>query len=215
MKSCLEADSLLKSYGHKVILSDVYLRCETGELVALWGRNGSGKSTLFEIVFGTVRAENAFVRINEKVVTGKAYRTGQIAFLPQYHFLPPDLKVRQVLRLAGMSHVTSLFQGEGMPVESERLKNLSGGTLRLLEILYVTTRPAPFLLLDEPFSGLSPVLVEAVSHYLQDLSKEKGLVVADHNHCALCAIATRHLLLADGCLRSLAAPELLKGDYLP
>ena len=106
MKSCLEADSLLKSYGHKVILSDVYLRCETGELVALWGRNGSGKSTLFEIVFGTVRAEHAFVRINEKVVTGKAYRTGQIAFLPQYHFLPPDLKVRQVLRLAGMSHVT-------------------------------------------------------------------------------------------------------------
>ena len=68
MSICLEADSILKSYGERTILSDIYLRCKPGDITALWGRNGSGKSTLLEIIFGTLKAEHAFVRVGGRVV---------------------------------------------------------------------------------------------------------------------------------------------------
>ena len=215
MKPYLEADSILKSYNDKAILSDVYLRCEPGELITLWGRNGSGKSTLLEIIFGTQKAERSFVRINDDVVSGKAYRTGLIAFLPQYHFLPTHMKVKTLVQHIGETYIPQSFREAYGPVASEKFKNLSGGTLRLLEILYVTTRPAPFLLLDEPFAGLSPAMTETAGSYLQDLTAEKGLIIADHNHHALRSIATRHLLLDNGYLCPLDSPEQLKGCYLP
>ena len=97
MSICLEADSILKCYGERTILSDIYLRCKPGDITALWGRNGSGKSTLLEIIFGTLKAEHAFVRVGGRVVNGQAYRTGLVAFLPQFHFLPGNLRVAQLL----------------------------------------------------------------------------------------------------------------------
>ena len=85
----------------------------------------------------------------------------------------------------------------------------------MLEILYVTSLPAPFLLLDEPFTGLSPVAADTIARHLQAVSRQKSILIADHDHRTLQRIATRHLLLADGYLRPLASPDELRGCYLP
>lgn len=215
MNICLEADSILKSYGERTILSDIYLRCKPGDITALWGRNGSGKSTLLEIIFGTLKAEHAFVRVGGRVVNGQAYRTGLVAFLPQFHFLPGNLRVAQLLHRTGLPNLPEAFGDMPVPPLRERLKNLSGGQLRLLEILYVTSLPAPFLLLDEPFTGLSPVAADTIARHLQAVSRQKSILIADHDHRTLQRIATRHLLLADGYLRPLASPDELRGCYLP
>ena len=215
MSICLEADSILKCYGERTILSDIYLRCKPGDITALWGRNGSGKSTLLEIIFGTLKAEHAFVRVGGRVVNGQAYRTGLVAFLPQFHFLPGNLRVAQLLHRTGLPNLPEAFGDMPVPPLRERLKNLSGGQLRLLEILYVTSLPAPFLLLDEPFTGLSPVAADTIARHLQAVSRQKGILIADHDHRTLQRIATRHLLLADGYLRPLASPDELRGCYLP
>lgn len=215
MSICLEADSILKCYGERTILSDIYLRCKPGDITALWGRNGSGKSTLLEIIFGTLKAEHAFVRVGGRVVNGQAYRTGLVAFLPQFHFLPGNLRVAQLLHRTGLQNLPEAFGDMPVPSLRERLKNLSGGQLRLLEILYVTSLPAPFLLLDEPFAGLSPVAADTIARHLQAVSRQKSILIADHDHRTLQRIATRHLLLADGYLRPLASPDELRGCYLP
>ena len=215
MSICLEADSILKCYGERTILSDIYLRCKPGDITALWGRNGSGKSTLLEIIFGTLKAEHAFVRVGGRVVNGQAYRTGLVAFLPQFHFLPGNLRVAQLLHRTGLPNLPEAFGDMPVPPLRERLKNLSGGQLRLLEILYVTSLPAPFLLLDEPFTGLSPVAADTIARHLQAVSRQKSILIADHDHRTLQRIATRHLLLADGYLRPLASPDELRGCYLP
>lgn len=215
MNICLEADSILKSYGERTILSDIYLRCKPGDITALWGRNGSGKSTLLEIIFGTLKAEHAFVRVGGRVVNGQAYRTGLVAFLPQFHFLPGNLRVAQLLHRTGLPNLPEAFGDMPVPPLRERLKNLSGGQLRLLEILYVTSLPVPFLLLDEPFTGLSPVAADTIARHLQAVSRQKGILIADHDYRTLQRIATRHLLLADGYLRPLASPDELRGCYLP
>lgn len=215
MSICLEADSILKCYGERTILSDIYLRCKPGDIAALWGRNGSGKSTLLEIIFGTLKAEHAFVRVGGRVVYGQAYRTGLVAFLPQFHFLPGNLRVAQLLHRTGLPNLPEAFGDMPVPPLRERLKNLSGGQLRLLEILYVTSLPAPFLLLDEPFTGLSPVAADTIARHLQAVSRQKSILIADHDYRTLQRIATRHLLLADGYLRPLTSPDELRRCYLP
>ena len=215
MSICLEADSILKCYGERTILSDIYLRCKPGDITALWGRNGSGKSTLLEIIFGTLKAEHAFVRVGGRVVYGQAYRTGLVAFLPQFHFLPGNLRVAQLLHRTGLPNLPEAFGDMPVPPLRERLKNLSGGQLRLLEILYVTSLPAPFLLLDEPFTGLSPVAADTIARHLQAVSRQKGILIADHDYRTLQRIATRHLLLADGYLRPLTSPDELRRCSLP
>lgn len=67
MKHVLEVDSVQKYFEHKLVVSDVYLKCETGDIIGLLGRNGSGKSTLLKILFGIVPADYKFVRIDGKL----------------------------------------------------------------------------------------------------------------------------------------------------
>ena len=63
-KHILEVDSFQKYFGDKLVVSDVYLKCETNDIIGLLGRNGSGKSTLLKIIFGIVNANNKSVRID-------------------------------------------------------------------------------------------------------------------------------------------------------
>ena len=69
MYTGLEIDSILKSFGERTILADVYLECCRGDIIALFGRNGTGKSTLLNIIFGTLKADRKFIRIDGKVIT--------------------------------------------------------------------------------------------------------------------------------------------------
>ena len=61
MKYSLEVDSVNKSYNDNSILSDIYLKCETNDVIGIFGRNGSGKSTLLKIIYGTLNADYKFI----------------------------------------------------------------------------------------------------------------------------------------------------------
>ena len=94
MPSLLEIDSVIKSFGQNQLLTDIYLKCETGDIIGLLGRNGSGKSTLLKILFGTMPAERKFIRIDGKIYN-KPYRSkGEICFLPQHSFFPPEFSLK-------------------------------------------------------------------------------------------------------------------------
>jgi ABC-type multidrug transport system ATPase subunit len=64
MSSLLEIDSVIKSYDLNQVLTDIYIKCETGDILGILGRNGSGKSTLLKILFGTLAADSKFIRID-------------------------------------------------------------------------------------------------------------------------------------------------------
>ena len=99
MHTGLEIDSVLKSFGERTILADVYLKCCQGDIIALFGRNGTGKSTLLNIIFGTLKADRSFIRIDGKVMNGPAFRSRLLAYLPQHPSLPSHLKVSQIADL--------------------------------------------------------------------------------------------------------------------
>lgn len=211
MCKCLEVDSVLKSFGDRTILADVYLCCRPGDVIGLFGRNGTGKSTLFNIIFGTLKGDRSFVRIDGKVMTGAAYESKQIAYLPQFDFLPGYLTVREVVKLYIPREDWNKFLGERFlfKIRDSKIAHLSGGEIRYLEIKLILYGKAPYVLLDEPFNGLSPVAAEEVRLHIAEASRTKGIILSDHNFREVHKAVNRIMLLHDCYLKEVKEKEEL------
>lgn len=187
----LEADSIIVRYGTVSLLSDVYLRCDQGEIVGVLGRNGCGKSTLFNIIFGSKEAEQKSIRINGEQIS-KGYRRSRIKLLPQHGLIPSNLKVCEALKLFGVK--TSILEQtfpESINYLHQKPGSFSGGELKFLELILILYSESQFCLLDEPFSGLSPVMIERAIHLIEQVKQQKGIVLTDHLYRYVTSCADR------------------------
>ena len=208
----LEVDSVIMRYGEHTVLSDVYLKCNVGDIIGIFGRNGSGKTTLFNIIYGTCTAENSFVRIDGEVISRGAFRGGLVGHLPQNDFFPAHLRIREVFSLLPQWRVDRKDEILGRVWET-RAGELSGGELRYLEIMYLLWSGFKYLILDEPFSGLAPVMVERLCSILKEHSKTAGIMIADHDYRSVAGLVNRHFMLDSGELREISSFDELKGVY--
>jgi len=204
----MEIDSIRKHYGDRQILSDIYLKLKTGDICALMGRNGSGKSTLLKIIFGSLHADSKFIRINDEVLQKPYKRSEYIAYLPSFHFLPSDLKVGKVLKMYHISE--ELFDETVFKLMDKRISSLSSGEQRYIELFLILNKESHFILLDEPFNFLSPLMGEHVEKMILQKSKYSGIIIADHQYRNVLKVANRILLLKDGYLQELDSTEELK-----
>ncbi|TPG66732.1 ATP-binding cassette domain-containing protein [Hymenobacter nivis] len=211
----LEADGIRLAFGTRQVLADVYLRVQTGQIVGLLGRNGSGKSVLLQTVFGARATPDASVRVNGRRAVPAFAQPGLINYLPQVPLLPPGASLRQAARLlrvdaeqatAGFPELRAqLGQGPG---------ELSGGTVRLLEVLLLLHADTAFSLFDEPFSGIMPVHVEALALIMQQAKQRKGILITDHRYAEVLPLCDAVYLLHQGRLRQLGAdPRAELRDY--
>jgi lipopolysaccharide export system ATP-binding protein len=99
MSNIFEADSIRKSFWNKQILTDVYIKCQTGEIIGLLGRNGSGKSTLLKILFGTLYTDYKHIEVNNELLDQPFKSRGMISLLHQDNFLPKNLTVKKAIEL--------------------------------------------------------------------------------------------------------------------
>jgi len=200
MNYCLEADSIIKSYGDINLLTDIYLKCETGDIIGILGRNGTGKSTLMKILFGTMEAENKFIRINNQVYETPYKQKELLAFLPQTHFIPSYFDVEEAILLFLPPTVTDdLFSDTFIrTIRTKKIRELSAGELRYLEVSLILHLKSRFVLLDEPYASLSPLLAEAINQKIQGQSRQKGFIISDHHYENIFKIATKIYLLKDG-----------------
>jgi ABC-type multidrug transport system ATPase subunit len=215
--SRLHIDSLTKSYDNKVILSDIYLTCKKGEIKGLIGRNGSGKTTLLKIVFGTENAESKFVRIGEKLIRNVSEGRNLINYLPQDNFLPNNLKISTLIKLfLSKESWDTLLKNEYLaPLLNKQNQDLSGGEKRILEILLIVHSNAEYILLDEPFNGVSPILRDYIIGYIKKLRSEKGFIITDHDYENIINIADSVLYLQNGYLKEINDNrELVELGYL-
>ncbi|OYU83859.1 MAG: ABC transporter [Flavobacterium sp. BFFFF2] len=217
MENILEVDSINKSFGEKKILTDVFLRCEVGDVIGVFGSNGSGKSTLLKIIYGTLQAENKFIRLNNKV-TNEAYKIKNgIAYLPQQHFIPTNLTVQKVITLSINPNKKDEFLRDAMinSIIDSKIGSLSGGELKYLHVKLILFSEAHFCLLDEPYSGISPIIAALINHQIAAQSKTKGIIIADHHYAYLLEIATKLYLLKDGVGKFIQhQAELITSGYL-
>jgi lipopolysaccharide export system ATP-binding protein len=217
MPNLLEVDSVIKSYKGIHVLSDVYMKCETGDILGLLGRNGSGKSTLLKIIFGILDAENRFIRIDGKP-HHQPYKTiNEICYLPQHDFLPKYLSAEKAIGLyLDKNKVGSFFEDQLISdLKKAKVADLSGGELRYLEIKMLLFTDCKFVLLDEPFNGISPILKESIKEIISQQSHSKGIILTDHDYRNVLDIANRYCMLYDGSIKEVHdRNDLIKWGYL-
>ncbi len=213
MKSELKLNYARKSFGSKKVLEDVSFSLKQGEILGMFGKNGSGKSTLLKILFGTLKATALDLRINELVIKQSSIIPQQhIGYLPQEHFLPKHLKVRDIIPLFYEGNDQDIiFRAPFIEkIATRKTGSLSLGELRYLELLLIANLPHPFLMLDEPFSMIEPLYKDKIKTLLLKLKEKKGIILTDHYYTDVLDISTKSLVIKNGVTYKVHTAEDLK-----
>jgi ABC-type lipopolysaccharide export system ATPase subunit len=195
----LEADGIQLDFGARRILSDVYLKCETGKITGLLGRNGQGKTCLMNIILGTLNSSINSIRFDGTVTRNVSKRPDLLLYLPQFNFIPKSLTVKKVLEdfelsPEGLENRFPEFNSR----RDLRVNQLSGGQWRTLELYIVVKAPSLFAMLDEPFTHLNPIQIENIKGFLLEEKANKGFLITDHMYNHLLDISDTVYLLKDG-----------------
>jgi lipopolysaccharide export system ATP-binding protein len=218
MSSHLEVDSIRKSFGDKQVLTDIALKCQPGDIIGLLGRNGTGKSTLLKIIFGTLFTDYKFIRINDEILNQPFKSKNKIAYLPQDNFLPKNITVNKVVEIySDEFNPTGFLEDEVLSkVTGTKIGNLSGGESRYLEVKLLLNLDSIYVLLDEPFNGISPLHIELVKNMIRDKSLKKGIILTDHDYRNVLDVANKYYLLFDGGLKPVKTKQdLIDWGYVP
>ncbi len=217
--SRLEAQGLKKSYGSRLVVEDVSLTVQSGEVVGLLGPNGAGKTTSFYMIVGLVRADAGRISIDgqavERMPIHKRSRMG-LSYLPQEASIFRKLNVEENIRA-----VLELQHDEaGLPLSDAEIRRrtdtllhdlrvehirdspapaLSGGERRRVEIARALASQPRFILLDEPFAGIDPIAVIEIQRIVGFLkARGIGVLITDHNVRETLGICDRAYIISDG-----------------
>jgi len=223
----LRAEGLVKRYRKRRVVDEVSLHVSTGEIVGLLGPNGAGKTTTFHMVVGMIRPEAGRILLDGEDITGlpmyERSRKG-IGYLAQEASVFKELTVEEnisaVLEFKAMSKSDRALRVDRLVAELglERVRRskgymLSGGERRRIEIARCLAIEPKFILLDEPFAGIDPILVEEIQQIVAQL-KDRGIgvLVTDHNVHETLAITERAYLLYEGRIFTHGTAEALAND---
>lgn len=206
----LKVDSVQLEFNGRKILQSVHLNCTQGEVIGLFGRNGCGKSSLLKIIFGTLEADYRYVSIDEQYIN-KGYHRNRIAYLPQHNYLPAGIKIEKLARQIVDPQSWPEFME--LPIfrrnAGKKVHELSGGELRQLETMIIIHSCADFILLDEPFTHISPIQAEEFKPVIRTCAKRKGIIITDHQYKNILEVSDKVILLADGVTKHLTDNEEL------
>jgi ABC-type branched-subunit amino acid transport system ATPase component/ABC-type branched-subunit amino acid transport system permease subunit len=194
-------------YGKSHVLHDVSLDVFPGEVVALLGRNGAGKTTTLAAITGVVPPRRGRITYRGRDITGgapEAIARQGVGLVPQGRRIFPNLSVLENLTIArrGQGGWTLERVFETFP-RLHQLRHASGGTLsggelQLLAIARALMGNVELLLLDEPFEGLAPTIVETVWNVLHALKGETTLLLVEQNADLALALAGRAYVINNG-----------------
>ena len=223
----LYSKELVKSYRKRVVVNEVSINVNQGEIVGLLGPNGAGKTTTFYMFTGIVRPNAGKVYLNEKNITRKPmYQRARmgIGYLSQEPSVFRNLTVRQnlvsVLEFHSLKkseikeRVDRLIEEFGLEkVVNNKGYSLSGGERRRTEIARALVTNPKFILLDEPFAGVDPIAVEDIQQIVADLKNRNiGIFITDHNVHETLAITDRAYLMFEGKILREGTAEQLAED---
>ena len=209
----LKVENISTGYGKKQVLFDVSVEVSKGEIVLLAGSNGSGKSTLLKAIYGILPLWNSplergkgCVIFDGENITGKptsALLIKGLLYIPQKNNLFENLTVKENLEMAGltldkkvlhqrMENTLSIFTAL-VPHLNRIPMKLSGGEKTLLALVMATLHQPKMILVDEPFTGLSPQNIIFVTENLKALNEKSGitLLIVEHRVKECSRIANR------------------------
>ncbi len=224
----LEVENLIKRFGGLVVLDNVELSLETGRIQGVIGPNGAGKTTLFNVINGIYSADGGRVVFNGRDITNKSIhaiaaagigRTFQVARVFNEMTLLDNMLVPTVrsswTRGAAENRAYELLEMAQLDrLAQQPAIEISGGQKKLLEFVRTMMNDPALVLLDEPFNGISPALIEVLIEIVQQLNRREGktflLISHEMPHVGeLCETVT---VLSAGANISRGTPEEVRND---
>ena len=213
MHQVIEAVDLVKTYNGRAVVNQVSMDLKKGEIVGLLGPNGAGKSTIFYMIVGLIRPDSGQIRLDGEVINKLPMylraRNG-IGYLPQeasvFRKLTVEQNILAVLETMNMEKTERRIRAEDLMEELNiagvrKTKGfaLSGGERRRVEICRALAASPSFLLLDEPFAGIDPIVVNEIQSIIHRLKKRGiGILITDHNVRETLEITDRAYIINEG-----------------
>ncbi len=239
----LVIQGLRKSFSGLCVVDDVSFEADPTGITGLIGPNGAGKSTLFALITGFLHADAGSISFGGAAIQSLSTQVRARQGLARTFQVPrpfADLSVRENLMAAAPGqpgeHVLSLLlrpvavrrretavgtQADALldflglsHVASNRASALSGGQQKLLELGRALMTDPRYVLLDEPYAGVNPVLIEEISARIRVLAQRgTGFLIVEHNLPALSRLADRMLVMDRGRLIASGTPDVVLADH--
>lgn len=198
METCIEVQNVVKRFRDQVVLKNVSISFEKGQIHGIVGRNGSGKTVLFKCICGLMHPEEGVILVNGKRVGRDVDMPEDIGaiieapgFLPNYSGYKNLRFLANIRRKIGKEEILSVLKTVGLDPESRKhVGKYSLGMRQRLGIAQAIMEDPEILILDEPMNGLDNAGVQDIRALLLELkAQEKTILLASHNHediAALC-----------------------------
>jgi len=225
----LEVIDVVKRFGKLLVLDGCSFSVEKGECVGLIGPNGAGKTTLVNIMTGFLKCDGGKVLYKGIPIENNSPHTISLMGLVRTHQIPRvftwetaldnlitaglviyDQKKDNVRRKA--EKMLEMFELKGL--KNEIAINLSVGQQKLLELAMKMMLDPDMLVMDEPYHGVHPSMIEKVNRRILDLNKEYGktFLIISHNFPAIASVCKRIIVLNLGKIIADGSPEQIKND---
>ena len=223
----LECSGLRKSYKKKLAVNNVSLNVKEGEIVGLLGPNGAGKTTTFYMIAGLIRPDDGKITMDGEDITHlPMYKRAQkgLSYLPQepsiFRGMTVEENIYSILEFFYKDEKTrkmvleKLLQDLNIAhIRKTQAYAVSGGERRRVEVARALATKPKFILLDEPFSGIDPIIVDELKTIIKGLkSRNIGIIITDHNVREILDIVDRAYLLFDGRIIKHGTPDELIRD---
>jgi branched-chain amino acid transport system ATP-binding protein len=206
----LQVSGINTYYGKSHILHNVSFTVHRGEVVCLLGRNGAGKTTTLTSIMGITPPRSGKVVFRREPISGlnaESIARKGLGLVPQGRRIFPNLTVLENLTIASkqgqgikswdVERVLELFP-KLQELRNRRGETLSGGELQMLAIARTLMGNVDLLLLDEPFEGLAPAIVENVRKTIEKIRGETTLLLVEQNASLTLTLANRAYVLNNG-----------------
>ncbi len=218
----LQAEGLVKIYNAKRVVDCVSLGLKREEIVGLLGPNGAGKTTTFYMVVGLARPNKGNVFLDGQDITNDPMylraRKG-INYLAQepsvFRKLTVEENLLAILETLDISVHERKTRLERLLAElnmahlaKQKASSLSGGERRRLEITRALVAEPRFMLLDEPFAGIDPLILNDIQGIIKQLkAKGLGIIISDHNVRETLSVCDTAYIINEGKIIEQGAPE--------
>lgn len=209
----LEIKNLRKSYKERAVIKDISLYLKEGEVVGLLGPNGAGKTTSFYMIVGLIKADGGSINLNGNNITKfPMYQRSKmgIGYLPQeasiFRNMSVEDNIKSILEITERKksiinrRLEELLDEFSIQhIRKSMATSLSGGERRRVEIARALATNPKFILLDEPFAGIDPIVVNDIMQIIKQLKhKNIGVLITDHNVRETLSIVDRAYIVYQG-----------------
>ena len=225
-RAILKLEKLSFKYGKKIILDNMNLQLNSGQILGLLGPNGVGKTTIFNLITGLVLPDFGSIIINsEKINKYPIYQRTlkfKIGFVPQYGGFFHDLTVYENLKAIAEITISNISYREEKinsliskfeldPIRDIKADILSGGQKKKLVIALSLISDPKILLLDEPFAALDIMTIKTLQKIIVDLQSSSNIsvILCDHQARDLLACVDTAAIIHNGKVVAQGTPSNL------